>query len=55
MATKEINFKVHHVARIEGHGNIIVNAKDGKIELQGEHKKKVQKALDEMGFKTEVR
>jgi coenzyme F420-reducing hydrogenase alpha subunit len=32
MAAKEINFKVHHVARIEGHGNIIVNAKDGKIE-----------------------
>ncbi len=30
-------------------------AKDGKIELQGDHKKKVQKALDEMGFKTEVR
>ena len=30
-------------------------AKDGKIELQGEHKKKVQKALEEMGFKTEVR
>jgi translation initiation factor 1 len=30
-------------------------AKDGKIELQGEHKKKVQQALEEMGFKTEVR
>jgi len=30
-------------------------AKDGKIELQGEHKKKVQKALEDMGFKTEVR
>ena len=32
MTTKNVNFKVHHVARIEGHGNIIVNAKDGKIE-----------------------
>jgi translation initiation factor 1 len=30
-------------------------AKDGKIELQGDHKKKVQQALEEMGFKTEVR
>jgi sulfhydrogenase subunit alpha len=32
MTTKNINFKVHHVARIEGHGNIIVNSKNGKIE-----------------------
>jgi translation initiation factor 1 len=30
-------------------------AKDGKIELQGDHKKKVKEALEEMGFKTEVR
>ncbi|OPY31464.1 MAG: translation initiation factor Sui1 [Methanomassiliicoccales archaeon PtaU1.Bin124] len=30
-------------------------AKDGKIELQGEHKKKVKEFLEEMGFKTEVR
>ena len=30
-------------------------AKDGKIELQGDHKKKVQAALESMGFKTEVR
>lgn len=29
--------------------------KDGKIELQGDHKKKVQKSLEEMGFKVEVR
>jgi translation initiation factor 1 len=29
--------------------------KDGKIELQGDHKKKVQKTLEEMGFKVEVR
>ncbi|HUV25165.1 MAG TPA: stress response translation initiation inhibitor YciH [Methanomassiliicoccales archaeon] len=30
-------------------------AKDGRIELQGEHRKKVKQALEEMGFKTEVR
>jgi translation initiation factor 1 len=30
-------------------------AKDGKIELQGDHKKKVKDALESMGFKTEVR
>jgi translation initiation factor 1 len=30
-------------------------AKDGKIELQGDHKKKVKEALESMGFKTEVR
>lgn len=29
--------------------------KDGKIELQGEHKKKVQLTLEEMGFEVEVR
>lgn len=28
----ELNINVHHVTRVEGHGNIIVNAKDGKIE-----------------------
>ncbi len=30
-------------------------AKEGKIELQGDHKKKVKEVLEEMGFKTEVR
>lgn len=30
-------------------------AKEGKIELQGDHKKKVKEALESMGFKTEVR
>ncbi len=30
-------------------------SKDGRIELQGDHKKKVKLVLDEMGFKTEVR
>ena len=30
-------------------------AKDGRIELQGEHKKKVKAVLEEMGFQTEVR
>jgi translation initiation factor 1 len=29
--------------------------KDGRIELQGEHKKKVQKALEAMGFTVETR
>ncbi len=29
--------------------------KDGKIELQGEHKRKVQGALEEMGFRVEVK
>ena len=29
--------------------------KDGRIELQGDHKKKVKAALEDMGFKTEVR
>lgn len=30
-------------------------AKDGRIELQGDHKKKVKAALENMGFQTEVR
>lgn len=29
--------------------------KDGKIELQGEHRKRVQSVLEEMGFQVEVR
>lgn len=29
---KTINVNVHHVTRIEGHGNIVVHAKDGKVE-----------------------
>jgi translation initiation factor 1 len=29
--------------------------KDGRIELQGEHKKKVQEALEKMGFTVETR
>ena len=29
---KEIKIGVHQVTRVEGHGNIIVNAKDGKVE-----------------------
>jgi len=28
----EININVHQVTRVEGHGNIVLNAKDGKIE-----------------------
>ena len=27
-----VNINVHHVTRVEGHGNIVVNANDGKIE-----------------------
>ena len=30
-------------------------SKDGRIELQGDHKKKVKLVLEEMGFRTEVR
>ena len=30
--SKTVDFKVHHVCRVEGHGNIIVNVRDGKIE-----------------------
>ena len=29
---KQVNINVHQVTRIEGHGNIVLNAKDGKIE-----------------------
>ena len=29
---KKININVHQVTRIEGHGNIVLNARDGKIE-----------------------
>lgn len=29
--------------------------KDGRIELQGDHKRKVKAVLEEMGFRTEVR
>lgn len=29
---KQININVHQVTRIEGHGNIVLNARDGKIE-----------------------
>ena len=28
----DMNIKVHHVTRVEGHGNITVNTKDGKVE-----------------------
>jgi coenzyme F420-reducing hydrogenase alpha subunit len=29
---KDINVNVHHLTRVEGHGNIVVNIKSGKIE-----------------------
>ena len=28
----QLNINIHHVTRVEGHGNIVVNAKDGKVE-----------------------
>ena len=28
----QININVHQVTRVEGHGNIVLNARDGKIE-----------------------
>jgi len=28
----QLNINVHHVTRVEGHGNITVNARDGKVE-----------------------
>jgi coenzyme F420-reducing hydrogenase alpha subunit len=28
----KVNINVHHVTRVEGHGNIVVNATDGKVE-----------------------
>ena len=30
--TREININVEHLTRVEGHGNIVLNAKDGSIE-----------------------
>ena len=32
MPTQNANIKVHHVTRVEGHGNIVVDVKDGSIE-----------------------
>ncbi|MBN1376387.1 MAG: Ni/Fe hydrogenase subunit alpha [Dehalococcoidia bacterium] len=32
MTTADVNFTVHHLTRVEGHGNIVVNARDGRIE-----------------------
>ena len=28
----DIDINVHHITRVEGHGNIVVNATNGKIE-----------------------
>ena len=30
--SKKINIDVEHLTRVEGHGNIVVNATDGKVE-----------------------
>ena len=32
MVNTNLNIDIHHVTRVEGHGNITVNVKDGKIE-----------------------
>ncbi len=32
MANANLNIDLHYVTRVEGHGNIVVNAKDGKLE-----------------------
>ncbi len=32
MKNRNLNLEVHHVTRVEGHGNIYVNVQDGKIE-----------------------
>lgn len=32
MANKSVDVNVHYVTRVEGHGNIVVNVKDGQIE-----------------------
>ncbi|MCU0915172.1 MAG: Ni/Fe hydrogenase subunit alpha [Planctomycetes bacterium] len=32
MSNRTVNINVHHVTRVEGHGNIVVNATNGKIE-----------------------
>lgn len=32
MTTQNVNIHLHHVTRVEGHGNIVVNVKHGKIE-----------------------
>ena len=32
MSTKSLEINVHHVTRVEGHGNIVVNVKDGSLE-----------------------
>jgi len=30
--TKKVNINIEHLTRVEGHGNIIVNVNNGKIE-----------------------
>src|SRR3990172_5310920 len=32
MSNRTVHINVHHVTRLEGHGNIVVNATNGKIE-----------------------
>ena len=30
--SKNLDINVHHLTRVEGHGNIVVNMKDGRLE-----------------------
>ncbi len=30
--SNSVNINVHHVTRVEGHGNILVNATNGKVD-----------------------
>ncbi len=30
--SKNLDINVHHLTRVEGHGNIVVNMRDGKLE-----------------------
>ena len=32
MKNQNLDLEVHHVTRVEGHGNIYVNVKEGKLE-----------------------
>ena len=32
MSQANININVHHLTRVEGHGNIVVKVKDGEME-----------------------
>ena len=37
MENKDLDIKVEYVTRVEGHGNIVINVKDGKVEKSEFH------------------